>query len=146
MKTGTHPGATVSVCRPTLLWRFFCGLCGSVVMTLFAAAAPARLPFEPPPPPPDEYNFRDTWWFGKTYEGNDWTIVFHADGKVTNADGLNTYKNSGSWKSTGNSIHMELNQQYYEYKGNVVGDLLAGDSSNVAGLRWKTNFRRIPPR
>jgi hypothetical protein len=121
-------------------------------MTLLAAllgtahAAPARLPYEPPPHAPAVYDFRGTWWFGKTYEGNDWTIVFHPDGSVTNTDGGSTYPKSGTWRSTGNSLHMDLNQKYYEFRGIVIGDRLEGDSSNVKGLRWKTTFVRIAPK
>ena len=42
------------------------------------------------------------------------------------------------------SVYMELNQVYYEFRGTVTGDVLAGDSSNRVGLRWKSTFRRTP--
>ncbi|MBM3997431.1 MAG: hypothetical protein FJ303_25290 [Planctomycetes bacterium] len=107
----------------------------------FTAAAPVRKPLGPPPT--EEIEFRESRWIGKTYEGNTWIIVFHADGKVTNTDGSTTYKNSGNWRALGTAIHMDLNNKYYEFRGIVVGDQLDGDSSNVTGLRWKTSFRRM---
>jgi hypothetical protein len=108
--------------------------------------APARLLYAPPPPvdvPPAAIDFRGTRWFGKTYENTDWTIIFEPNGGITNIENGHTYR-VGSWKSTGpNTVWMELNNKYYEYRGTVTGDILSGDSSNVAGLRWKTTFRRM---
>ena len=72
-----------------------------------AQAVPARRPYEPPPPEPEIYDFRDSHWFGKTYEMKDWLIVFHADGTVTNTDNGNIHKNSGTWKATGNTIYFD---------------------------------------
>ena len=109
-------------------------------------AAPARMLYEPASPPempPFTIDFRGTQWFGKTYEGTDWHITFEPSGGITNIENGQTYR-VGSWKATGPvSVHMELNNNYYHYRGTVVGDTLAGDSSNVNGLRWKTTFRRV---
>jgi hypothetical protein len=108
-------------------------------------AAPYRQPRERPPSEPEPLNFNGTQWFGKTYEGTDWTITFEPGGGITNIESGRTYK-VGSWKTTGpNSVYMELNQVYYEFRGTVTGDVLAGDSSNKVGLRWKTTFQRIAP-
>ncbi|HZZ80504.1 MAG TPA: hypothetical protein VFE62_18515 [Gemmataceae bacterium] len=122
---------------------------GFVLLLALAAfadlyAAPARPLFVPiVRPPAPHIDFRGTQWFGKTYEGADWTIIFETTGAITNIEGPNTYR-VGSWKATGPfSVYMELNNHYYEYRGVVTGDVLAGESSNVNGLRWKTTFRRI---
>ncbi len=110
-------------------------------------AAPTREPRGPlPATAPEPLNFSGTHWFGKTYEGTDWTIIFEPTGKVTNIDNGTVYK-VGSWKATGShSVYMELNNVYYEFRGTVVGDMLSGDSSNKVGLRWKSSFQRIAPR
>jgi hypothetical protein len=107
-------------------------------------AAPIRQPRGPlPSAEPDPLDFRGTHWFGKTYEGTDWTVIFEPNGRVTNIENGRTYT-VGSWKATGgNSVYMELNQVYYEFRGVLAGDVLAGDSSNKAGLRWKTTFQRV---
>lgn len=120
-----------------LLILLLVGLAGS-------DAAPVRQPRGPLRSADAEpVDFRGTRWFGKTYEGTDWTIIFEPNGGVTNIENGATYK-VGSWKSTGpNTVYMELNNVYYEYRGTVTGDLLDGDSSNRVGLRWKTTFRRI---
>jgi hypothetical protein len=123
-------------------------LCFLFVVTIGVAhAAPARLGYTPLPSPQipsPSIDFRGTRWFGKTYEGADWTIIFELTGRVTNIENGMTYT-VGSWKSTGPmSVYMELNNNYYEYRGIVTGDILAGDSSNINGLRWKTNFKRMP--
>jgi hypothetical protein len=105
-------------------------------------AAPVRLPREPVPVEPEQLDLRGSRWFGKTYEGADWTIIIEPNGGVTNIENGNVYK-VGSWKATGpNTVYMELNQVYYEFRGTLTGDVLAGDSSNKVGLRWKTTFRR----
>lgn len=121
---------------------------GTLVLLIVGPAgsdgAPARMPRGPIPPEPDAIDFRGTRWFGKTYEGTDWTIIFEPGGGVTNIENGNTYK-IGSWKSIGpNAVYMELNNVYYEFRGIVSGDVLDGDSSNKVGLRWKTTFRRMP--
>lgn len=109
-----------------------------------ADAVPARPLYEPPAPEaPPAFQFAGTRWFGKTYEGNDWTLILDPNGSVTNIDGPNTYAKSGFWKANGNNFYMELNQKYYQYHAKLLGDTLQGDSSNVAGLKWKTNFHRI---
>jgi hypothetical protein len=111
----------------------------------FAAsdAAPVRPPRGPAPSEPEQLDLRGSRWFGKTYEGTDWTIIFEPNGGITNIENGNTYK-VGSWKATGgNTVYMELNNVYYEFRGAVTGDVLAGDSSNKVGLRWTTTFRRI---
>ncbi len=112
-----------------------------------ARAVPARPLYEPPPPQrPPVLDFRGAHWFGKTYEQKDWHIVFHEDGAVTNTDNGREHKRSGTWKANGNSIYLELHSKYYEFNGIVSGDVLHGDSKNVAGLRWKTTLQRIPPK
>jgi hypothetical protein len=121
-------------------------ICLLLAISAVLEAAPARPLYEPAPPTiPTALDFRGTQWFGKTYEGTDWTIIFEPNGGITNIENGHTYR-VGSWKSTGPfSVYMELNNKYYEYRGVVSGDLLAGDSANTAGLRWKTNFRRVAP-
>jgi hypothetical protein len=108
-----------------------------------ANAAPVRLPREPLPIEPEQLDLRGSRWFGKTYEGTDWTIIFEPNGGVTNIENGAVYK-VGSWKTTGpNTVYMELNNVYYEFRGAITGEILDGDSSNKVGLRWKTTFRRI---
>ena len=114
------------------------------MLALDAHAAPIRQPLEPSPEP-EVFNFRDTWWQGRTYEGNNWIIELHADGTVTNTDGNNRYPKSGFWRANGNSLHFDLNAKYYDFRATLKGDELPGDSSNVTGLKWKTTFRRIAP-
>src|SRR5689334_14511792 len=61
-------------------------ICLLLAMSAPLEAAPARPLYEPPPPPPTAPNaldFRGTQWFGKTYEGTDWTIIFEPNGGIT---------------------------------------------------------------
>ncbi|MBI3823533.1 MAG: hypothetical protein HY289_12760, partial [Planctomycetes bacterium] len=60
----------------------------------------------------------------------------------SNTDNGSKHPFSGTWKATGNSMYMELHAKYYEFRGILAGNILAGDSANTAGLRWKTSFRR----
>lgn len=124
--------------RPILFLIWFAGAIGTTL------AAPTRPLYEPPPTPETPaLDFRGTQWFGTTYEGKPWIIVFHVDGRVTNTDNGSEHKYSGTWKATGNAVYMELHKKYYEFNGTVQGDVLDGDSRNVTGLRWKTTFRRV---
>jgi hypothetical protein len=105
-------------------------------------AVPARPLYEPPQKEQARYDFRGTVWQGKTYEGWVMTIVFEANGGLTYSYQNATHK-TGSWKSEGNSLYVEMNNKYCEFRGTLAGTVLEGDSWNVAKLRWKTRLTRI---
>ena len=106
-----------------------------------AQAIPARRPYEPPSADSDRYDFRGTTWEGKTYEGWAMTVVFEPNGVLTfSYQGASS--KTGSWKADANTLYMEMNSKYCEFRGTLSGNVLQGESWNVTGLRWKTLLTR----
>jgi hypothetical protein len=116
----------------------------SFAVISIAHAVPARPLYEPPSAETEHFDFRGTVWHGKTYEGWAMTLVFEPSGVL-----MFTYNNStstaGSWRSEGNTLYMEMNKKYCEFRGVRTGNTIDGDSWNVAGLRWKTHLTQTAP-
>ena len=105
-----------------------------------AGAVPARPLYEPPEPPkiaaPD---LRDTAWQG--IEAPDRNIYFHSDGQLSYTRGQAGF---GTWRLEGNVVYFEFNKCYREFRGVFQGDVIQGDSWNIAGKRWMTTLKRVP--
>lgn len=114
-----------------------------VVLVSFAHAVPARPLYEPPehPKPPPPFVFAGTHWFGKCYADNFW-IVFETNGTLTYGYDTHTFKN-GTWKLEEHNLYFEMNNKYLEFRGVMCGDVIHGESWNVAGGRWTTHFSRM---
>ena len=111
-----------------------------------AQAVPDRLPYEPPPAPaPVIPDLRGTTWTGWN-DGvkSDWVVLFEPDGTLNYSYGRSTYRN-GTWKLEGITLYYESNGKYAEFQGILQGDVIHGESWNVAGLRWQIHLRRAPP-
>ena len=111
--------------------------------TLGAAhAVPARPLYEPPehPKPSVPIELRGTTWRGKDYSDNR-VMVFMPDGTVHYGTGKIQHKN-GTWKLVGDDLYFEMNNQYREFKGKVIGDTIVGESWNIAKMRWETKLHR----
>jgi len=108
-----------------------------------AHAVPARplyVPEERPKLPP-RFEFGGSYWFGKCYETDFW-VVFEKNGVLSYGYSGNTFKN-GTWKLEGTNLYFEMNNRYLEFRGTMQGDLIQGESWNVAGGRWDTRFARM---
>ena len=113
-----------------------------LVLALSAAqAVPARLPYGPPETPPP-LDLRGTTWLGQDHVAN-YRITFESDGTLTYGYNHNFHR-GGSWALEGNKVYFEVNKKYREFKGTVTGNMLQGDSWNVAGTRWQTLLQRVP--
>jgi hypothetical protein len=121
--------------------RLFAVAC--LLITFGAAyAVPARPLYEPVEHPrPQPIVFAGTHWFGKCYADNFW-IIFEKDGKLTYGYSGNTFKN-GTWKLQDSDLYFEMNNKYLEFRGVMCGDIIHGESWNVAGGRWPTHFSRM---
>jgi hypothetical protein len=106
-------------------------------------AVPARPLYVPPeqPKPPPPFVFAGTHWVGKCYADNFW-IIFEKNGSLTYGYSGNTFKN-GTWNLQGNALYFEMNNKYLEFRGVMNGDVIQGESWNVAGSRWATYFSRM---
>jgi len=77
--------------------------------------------------------------------GTSWTVVetdgdndifnFLADGSLHYWDGKKSYTN-GTWKQDGDSIYIEMNNKFVEYKGRISGTHIEGKAWNVKGHNW----------
>ncbi len=103
-------------------------------------AAPARLPYVPEklPAPPQELDLRGTTWDSRL-KAEDRMFVFHSDGTLH--FGGNTEKSS--WRVEGNTVYVEINNGYRFFRGTVQGDVMEGESWNIAGSRWTTRLERV---
>lgn len=115
---------------PIIAW---CVLTASI-----ARAAPARRLYEPlEQPRAPEFDLRDTQWHGP--EAADHNIFFHADGTLGYTRGQKAF---GTWKLDGNVLTFEFNKRYREFRGVIRGDVIQGESWNVAGKRWQSLLKR----
>ena len=55
-----------------------------------------------------------------------------------------TFRN-GTWKQKGNVVYLEMNNHYADYRGEIRGDRIIGDASNVKGMKWKWDVKRAGP-
>lgn len=116
-----------------------------VLALSFAHAVPARPLYVPEDPPKRavELNLRGTTWVGQDLIANR-IMEFMADGTLRyGVAGKLTY-DKASWKLEGDDLYFEMNNQYREFKGKVIGDTIVGKSWNKVGTRWDTNLRRQP--
>lgn len=115
-----------------------------------AHAVPARPFYEPAKIklPELHIDLRGTTW--NAVDGLDLqlnrTLVFMPDGALRYGTGAPGGKlnQQASWKLQGNQLYFEINNQYREFKGQVVGDMIFGQSWNRAGQRWETKLQRVP--
>ena len=67
------------------------------------------------------------------------------DGTTTTTYNNTTYKD-GTWKlEANNTVYMECNQKFCEFRGTLHGNVINGESWNVNNLRWKTRLERVLP-
>lgn len=101
---------------------------------------PDELPKAPTHVPID---LRGTTWRGMDLIANR-VLVFNADGTIHyGSNKIITIKTGrATWRLDGHDLYFEMNNQYREFKGKVIGDTIVGDSWNKAGNRWKTELRR----
>jgi hypothetical protein len=118
-----------------------CIVVWSILALGIAQAVPARPLYEPPDPPnpPPMLDLNETLWKGA--EAADQYILFHADGTLSF---FPQSRGGGSWKKEGNTVYFEINKGYREFRGSIQGDIIQGDSWNVAGKRWNTVLKRAP--
>jgi hypothetical protein len=110
----------------------------SAVAVGIAHAVPARPLYEPAPPPPP-FNLRGTTWDGSPKQ-EDQMIVFEEDGKLS----YGGIRRDGIWRLEGhNTVYFELNNAYRMFRGTVQGNVIVGESWNIAGLRWPTRLVRV---
>jgi hypothetical protein len=118
---------------------FALGFAWCVLALSSADAVPARQAYAPPPnkAAPD---LRGTVWDGAPIH-EDRMIVFEPDGNLTYGVGKH---HGGLWRLEGNTVYFELNNAFRMFRGTVQGDLILGQSWNVAGTRWETRLIRVP--
>jgi outer membrane biogenesis lipoprotein LolB len=60
---------------------------------------------------------------------------FVADGTLSYSYQNGSYTN-GTWKQDGDSIYIEMNNKFVEYRGRITGSHIEGTASNVKGKNW----------
>jgi hypothetical protein len=90
-------------------------------------------------PAPSSSSLLGTTWIQTKAEG-DYTIDFLKDGKIRYK--LPTGKETGgTWKQTGTLVIVTING-YSTLEGNVEGDVMKGEGSNMEGEKWKWTWTR----
>lgn len=112
-----------------------------------AHAVPARPLYEPPEQPKMPkvvaIDLRGTTWRGTDLIANR-IMIFMPDGTLHYGVGAKTTFNKATWKLEGDNLYFEMNNQYREFKGKVIGDTIVGDSWNKVNKRWDTKLQRDP--
>lgn len=83
-----------------------------------------------------------TSWRGIDSDGDEYTLHFHADGRLE-AETPRGPQRRASWSLSGNDIYFEFNNRYSEYRGTIKGDVMSGRAENTQGRRWTWSFRKI---
>jgi hypothetical protein len=50
----------------------------------------------------------------------------------------------GSWKQMGNTVTLETNHKYAEYRAILRGDQMIGEAHNIRPFEWKWEMKRQP--
>jgi hypothetical protein len=82
---------------------------------------------------------------GTTWSGTDgdgpMTFTFEPGGVLRYTYQAGTFRN-GTWKQTGRSVYIEMNNKFAERRGTLRGNRLTGDAWNVQGLKWSFDVSR----
>ena len=110
-------------------------------MVLSLAVGLSVTAFAQNPPPPSENSAT------ASLAGTSWNVVetdsdasrdifnFMPDGTLNYSYQHGTYSN-GTWKQDGDSINIEMNHKFVEYKGRINGTHIEGTATNVKGGNW----------
>jgi hypothetical protein len=49
---------------------------------------------------------------------------------------------NATWKQDGDSVYIEFNNKYAEYRGTFRGDVIEGTASNINGTKWTWSAKR----
>jgi hypothetical protein len=93
-------------------------------------------------PGPERGSLLGSTWIQTKSEG-DYTIEFLKDGKLRYK--LPTGRETGgTWKQTGNLVIIVING-YSTLEGNVNGDVMKGEGTNMEGAKWNWTWTRKTP-
>ncbi|MBL8800236.1 MAG: hypothetical protein JNM56_40520 [Planctomycetia bacterium] len=65
---------------------------------------------------------------------------FEKEGVLSYSYNGNHYRN-GTWKQDGSALYFECNNKFYEFKGQVAGEEITGNSWNVNGGKWTLRIK-----
>jgi hypothetical protein len=100
--------------------------------------------FAPAPfPPPDDGRLEGTSWSGADSSGKPYTFHFLKGGALSYTSTSGTFR-TGSWKQFRDTVTMETNNRYWEFKGNIIGKTLQGAGTNIRGGRWTYKLTKDP--
>jgi hypothetical protein len=68
--------------------------------------------------------------------------TFEPDGALSWTDKFGSFPKQGSWKLEGSVLYFETCKKYREFRGPIQGNVVSGESWNVAGARWPLTIKR----
>ena len=80
-------------------------------------------------------NVAGTTWVGTDSDGDYYEYNFQTNGAMFYKSPTGFWKN-GTWVQKGNSIYMETNKKYSEYKGQIFGTHMEGTAWNIKDRKW----------
>jgi hypothetical protein len=95
---------------------------------------------ERPPRPQQPIELTGTEWVG---EDGQWvtTYRFEPKGVLWYSYRTGTFRN-GTWKVHGDTLQIQINDGYYEFRGSIHDGTIVGESWNVRGDRWQHLLRK----
>ncbi|HEX3149823.1 MAG TPA: hypothetical protein VHR66_17230 [Gemmataceae bacterium] len=114
----------------------------STAVTLVVAVCPALIAAPQLKPKPSEVpSLAGTTWVGKSSDGDEQTITFEAEGKMTLVKRGNPFTKC-SWTQDGAKVMWEVNDRYSEHTGVISGDKIEVSSHNRTGKTWTVTLTR----
>lgn len=83
----------------------------------------------------------ETVWSGSSDTQAYVEFHFRKDGTLDFKSDQGFWPRAGTWKQDNQSIYIEMNNRFAEYKGVISGLFMHGRGSNVQGLEWNWKVR-----
>jgi hypothetical protein len=70
-------------------------------------------------------------------------ILFFREGGVLEYDRRGKHYGNGTWRQRGETIYLEFNRNYAQYKGVIDRNKITGEAQNIVGDEWRWEAVRI---
>ena len=93
-------------------------------------------------PQSNSMSVEGTVWIGKNSYGDDYTFFFLPRGALHYKSPTGFWKKA-TWKQKRNTIYMETNNKYAEYKGTIQNNVMRGKAWNIKGRQLDIVCKKV---
>jgi hypothetical protein len=87
-------------------------------------------------------NLEGTDWKGEASIIGDMIFRFERGGVLDYTSPAGRFRKA-TWKQEGDSVYIEINDRFAEYRGTIRGDTLAGTADNIKDKHWTWSAKRV---